>query len=375
MALRRCSKMRHIQKPIYLLASGGTGGHLFPALSLAEELKAQGRRVYLVTDNRASSLNQTNCFEEVFVRPIKRRAPLIGKIRLYFSLFWQTLYCYWLYRRLRPTIVVGFGGYPSVPPLLAAQLSGIPTVIHEQNAVLGKANRLLAKRAFRIATSFPSTKGIFTQNVTFTGNPVRRDILSLKDQVYSPPSPSDAFHLLIIGGSQGAKIFSEIIPQTLIHLPLELQRRLVVHQQARPEYLDKTKSIYRQSLMDIEVQPFFRNMDELYNKAHLVIARSGASTVAELAVAGCPAVLVPYAASIEGDQWYNAQFFSQNGAAWVFREQEFTPESLSKMLSALMNDPQRLLNAAKAMRQYAQPNASKNLANTVAQVIGDLLTV
>lgn len=367
--------MRRNQRPVYLLASGGTGGHLFPALSLGEELKSQGRKVYLVTDNRANSLNQTNCFEEVFVRPIKRRAPLIGKIRLYFSLFWQTVYCYSLYRRLRPTIVIGFGGYPSVPPLLAAQLSGIPTVIHEQNAVLGRANRLLAKRAFRIATSFPVTKGVLTKNTTFTGNPVRREILSLKNTPYSAPSSTDPFHILVIGGSQGAKIFSEIIPQTLIHLPLDLQRRLVIHQQARPEYLDKTKSIYRQSLLDVEIQSFFKNIDELYSKAHLVIARSGASTVAELAIAGRPAILVPYAASIEGDQWYNAQFFSQNGAAWVFREQEFTPESLSKMLINLMNDPQSLLGAARAMRQYGQANASKNLANTVAQVIGDLLTV
>jgi UDP-N-acetylglucosamine--N-acetylmuramyl-(pentapeptide) pyrophosphoryl-undecaprenol N-acetylglucosamine transferase len=203
----------------------------------------------------------------------------------------------------------------------------------------------------------------------------RRDILSLKDHPYSAPSPTDPFHLLIIGGSQGAKIFSEIVPQTLIHLPLDLQRRLVIHQQARPEYLDKTKSVYRQSLLDVEIQPFFKNMNELYSKAHLVIARSGASTVAELAIAGCPAILVPYAASIEGDQWHNAQFFSANGAAWIFREQEFTPESLSKMLVDLMNDPQSLLVAARAMRQYAQEDASKNLANTVAQVIGDLVTV
>jgi UDP-N-acetylglucosamine--N-acetylmuramyl-(pentapeptide) pyrophosphoryl-undecaprenol N-acetylglucosamine transferase len=367
--------MRRNQKPVYLLASGGTGGHLFPALSLGEELRSQGRKVYLVTDNRANTLSQTNCFEEVFVRPIKRHSPFIGRIRLYFSLFWQTIYCYWLYRRLRPTIVVGFGGYPSIPPLVAAQLSGIPTVIHEQNAVLGRANRLLAKRAFRIATSFPVTKGILSKNTTFTGNPIRHDILSIKDRIYSPPNPTEPFNILIIGGSQGAKIFSEIIPQTLIHLPLELQRRLVIHQQARPEYLDRTKAIYRQSLLDIEIQPFFKNMAELYNRAHLVISRSGASTVAELSVVGCPAILVPYAASLEGDQLYNAQFFSQSGAAWVFREQGFTPEALSKILVNLMSHPEKLLEASRAMRQYAQTNAGKNLANTVAQLIGDLLTV
>jgi len=367
--------MRPSHKPTYLLASGGTGGHLFPALSLGEELKSHGRRVYLITDNRAQSLSQEKCFEDVFVCPIKRKSKLIGKLRLYFSLFWQTVYCYWLYRRLRPTIVIGFGGYPSVPPVLAAQLSGIPTIIHEQNAVLGRANRLLAKRAFRIATSFPNTKGATGSNTTFTGNPIRKEIYALKDKPYAVSNPGDPFHLLIIGGSQGAKIFSEVIPQTLVHLPLDLQRRLVIHQQSRPEYLQKTKAIYRQSLLNVEIEPFFRDMNALYSKVHLVISRSGASTVAELASVGCPAILVPYAASLEGDQWYNAQHFAQSGCAWIFREQEFTPESLSKLLISLMKNPQTLSKAAQEMHKYAQPDAGRNLANTVAQVIGDLLTI
>ena len=250
---------RHFQKPIYLLASGGTGGHLFPALSLGEELKNQGRKVYLITDNRGQALNEASCFEEIFVRPIKRRAPIIGKMMLYFSLFWNTLYCYWLYRKLKPTIVVGFGGYPSLPPLLAAQLSGIPTVIHEQNAVLGRANRLLSKKAFRIATSFLDTRGVSSTNSTCTGNPVRPEILALKDHSYSVSQTNDPFHLLIIGGSQGARIFSEVVPETLTNLPLDLQRRLKITQQCRPEYLTQTKAAYRQSLLDVEIQPFFKN--------------------------------------------------------------------------------------------------------------------
>ncbi len=366
---------RHFQKPIYLLASGGTGGHLFPALSLGEELKNQGRKVYLITDNRVQALNEASCFEEIFVRPIKRRAPIIGKMMLYFSLFWNTLYCYWLYRKLKPTIVVGFGGYPSLPPLLAAQLSGIPTVIHEQNAVLGRANRLLSKKAFRIATSFLDTRGVSSTNSTCTGNPVRPEILALKDLSYSASQTNDPFHLLIIGGSQGARIFSEVVPETLTNLPLDLQRRLKITQQCRPEYLTQTKAAYRQSLLDVEIQPFFKNMDELYASAHLVIARSGASTVAELAIVGKPAILIPYAASLEGDQWYNAQVFVNAGAAWVFREKSFTPSTLSEQLILLMSNPEKLTKAAKAMRKLSEPDASINLANTVAQVIGDLLTV
>ncbi len=366
--------MRQSQKPTYLLASGGTGGHLFPALSLGEELKDYGRKVYLVTDNRGQALNNASCFEEIFIRPIKRRAPIIGRLMLYLSLFWHTLYCYWLYRKLKPTIVIGFGGYPSLPPLLAAQLSGIPTVIHEQNAVLGKANRLLSKRAFCIATSFPETRGANSNSVC-TGNPVRPEILALKNSPYTPSQSNDPFHLLIIGGSQGARIFSETVPQTLINLPLELQRRLKIKQQCRPEYLAQTKAAYRQSLLDVDIQPFFKNMDELYASSHLVIARSGASTVAELAVVGKPALLVPYAASLEGDQWYNAQIYAKAGAAWVLREKSFTPSTLSEQLIILMSNPEKLTKAAKAMRELAQPEASTNLANTIAQVIGDLLTV
>jgi UDP-N-acetylglucosamine--N-acetylmuramyl-(pentapeptide) pyrophosphoryl-undecaprenol N-acetylglucosamine transferase len=364
----------HFQKPLYLLASGGTGGHLFPALSLGEELKRHDRKVYLITDSRGQILNNASCFEEIFVCPIKRRAPVIGKIMLYLSLFWHTLYCYWLYRKLKPTIVVGFGGYPSLPPLIAAQLSGIPTVIHEQNAVLGRANRLLSKHAFRIATSFSETRGV-TSSSTYTGNPVRPEILALKDGIYTPSQEKDPFHLLIIGGSQGARIFSEVVPQALITLPLELQRRLKITQQCRPEYLSQTKAIYRQSLLDVDLQPFFKNMDELYASAHLVIARSGASTVAELAVVGKPAILVPYAASLEGDQWYNAQILVNANAAWVFREKSFTSTTLAERLAILMSNPEKLAKAAKAVRELAQPKASINLVNTIAQVIGDLLTV
>ena len=364
---------RFFRKPLYVLASGGTGGHLFPALSLCRQLKSHGRQVHLMTDQRSQNFNHLKDFDKVYIRTMHHTAPLIGRLMLYLSLVWQFFYCYFLYRKLQPTIVIGFGGYPSIPPLLAAQFQGIPTVIHEQNALLGKANRLLAKRAYRIARSFENVERAPAHTI-LTGNPVRPELLALKDELYQAPSLQDRFHILIIGGSQGAKIFSEIIPQALISLPLGLQKRLKVVQQCRPEFLPQTKVIYRQSFLDVELTPFIEDMATQYRQAHLVIARSGASTVAELAIVRKPAILVPYAASIEADQSYNAAPMGKAKAAWVFKESDFTPENLGALLQNLMTNPDRLTAASQAMQQFSKPNATEKLANTVADVIGDLLT-
>ena len=298
---------------------------------------------------------------------------LIGRFMLYLSIVWQLFYCYFLYRKLRPTVVIGFGGYPSIPPILAAQLRGIPTVLHEQNALLGKANRILAKRAYRVATSFENVEKA-PDHTTLTGNPVRPELLVLKDQPYQAPSLQDHFNILVIGGSQGAKIFSQIIPQALVSLPLNLQKRLKVVQQCRPEFLSQTKVVYRQSFLDVELTPFIEDMATQYRQAHLVIARSGASTIAELALVRRPAILVPYAASIEADQSYNAAPMAKAEAAWVFKESDFTPENLSTLLQNLMTNPDKLTAASLAMQQFSRPNATEKLANTVADVIGDLLT-
>lgn len=363
---------RHLNKPLYLLASGGTGGHLFPALSLCRKLKSYGRNVYLITDQRSKNFSGLKDFDEVFIRTIHHKAPFIGRLRLYLSVLWQTLYCYWLYRKIKPTLVVGFGGYPSIPPLLAAQLRGIPTVVHEQNALLGKANRLVSKRAYRVATSFQEVERA-PAYTTFTGNPVRPEILNLQNEPYNAPELQGSFHILIIGGSQGAKIFSEVIPQALIKLPLELQKRLKIVQQCRSEFLSQTKVIYRQSFIDVELTPFIEDMATQYRQAHLVIARSGASTVAELALVKRPAILVPYAASREADQSYNAAPMGQSKAAWVFKEEDFTPQNLGTLLQDLMQNPEKLVSASKAMEQFSQPNATENLAHAVADVIGDIL--
>ncbi len=365
---------RYSHKPLYVLASGGTGGHLFPALSLCTKLKQYGRRVCLITDQRSQNFNHLQDFDQIFVRNMPHDAPLIGRGILYLSLLWQTLYCYWLYRKLRPTLVVGFGGYPSIPPVLAAQLRGIPTIIHEQNALVGKANRLLAKRAYRVATSFERVEKAPGQTI-FTGNPVRPEIAALNKEPYQKPDTNQPFHILVIGGSQGAKIFSEVIPQALIHLPLTLQRRLKVVQQCRPEYISQTKVVYRQSFLDVELMPFINDIAAEYQKAHLIIARSGASTIAELAVVKKPAILIPYAASLEADQSYNAEPMRQAGAAWVIKEEDFNADTLTALLEHLMTNPDLLVCASHSMAQFSKVDATEALANTVAEVIGDLLVV
>jgi UDP-N-acetylglucosamine--N-acetylmuramyl-(pentapeptide) pyrophosphoryl-undecaprenol N-acetylglucosamine transferase len=360
------------RKPLYVLASGGTGGHVFPAISLAEQLYGSQRHVYLFTDCRGKNFPKADCLDGVVTFKLYKSHGVFGRFLLYLSILWQTIRCCFIYRKLKPTSVVGFGGYPSVPPVWAAQIMGIPTVLHEQNAVLGKANRFLAKRAYRVATSFPKTR-FLNDGCYQTGNPVRPQILDLHKKVYGPPVDGP-FVLLIFGGSQGAAIFSEVVPKALTFLPLDLQRRLKVYQQCRPEYVSQTKALYRESFIDVTLEPFFDNMAELYEQAHLVISRSGASTVAELAVAGKPAILVPYAASREGDQHANAQWYSSAGAAWMIEEKNFTLENLQKHITLLMGDAKMLVAASEAMHQLALPNASENLAHVVTQVVGDVLT-
>ncbi len=363
---------RHPHKPLYILASGGTGGHLFPALSLCEKLKQYGRRVFLITDQRSKNFNNLQNFDQVYVRTMSHRAPVIGRGILYLSLLWQTLYCYWLYRKIQPTLVVGFGGYPSIPPVLAAQLRGIPTIIHEQNALLGKANRFLAKRAYRVATSFQSSEKTLL-HTTFTGNPIRAEIAALNAQPYIKPETNQPFHILVTGGSQGARIFSDVVPQALIRLPLDLQRRLSIVQQCRPEFMARTKVTYRQSFLDVHLTSFITDIAAEYQKAHLVIARSGASTVAELAATKKPSILVPYAASLEADQMNNSEPLRKAGAAWVFKEDDFTPEALASLLENLMKNPDLLVNTSRNIEKFSKLDATQALANTVAEVIGDLL--
>ena len=268
--------------------------------------------------------------------------------------------------RLQPSVAVGFGGYPSVPTMLAASRRHVATVVHEQNALAGRANRLLAPRVSHIATSFPTVYGLKPADaarVTFTGNPVRPEIAKVRDLPY--PAPTGTINLLVTGGSQGARILSTVIPEALARLPAPMKARIALMQQARPEDVERVRAAHAQNGINADVASFFHDMPERLTRTHLVIARAGASTVAELCVAGRPAILVPYAHAADDHQTVNARALSDAGAAWVMPENAFIPEALTAKLRELLDTPNQLVAAAAAARDLGRPDAASRLADLV----------
>ncbi|MBM3468644.1 MAG: undecaprenyldiphospho-muramoylpentapeptide beta-N-acetylglucosaminyltransferase [Alphaproteobacteria bacterium] len=356
-----------------ILSSGGTGGHVFPAISLAGELSARGYHVAMMTDQRGYAFQKATSISKIIQLPIwrgptwARFGSIILGLSLCVSFLWA--FVYMLFRR--PKAVIGFGGYPSVPALLAAKILGCPTAFLEQNAVLGRANRLMGKWVDRIAVCYDNVKYSeeFQEKIIQTGNPVRPSINALRSLLYQPPQFDGPFRLLIIGGSQGARIFSTIIPATLSKLPITLRHRLKIYQQCRPEFLDLTQQAYQHSEIEVVLQPFFEDMEYQLAQAHLVIARAGASTVAELTISGRPALLVPYAAAMDNHQEANAISLGKKGAAWVVLESDFTPAKLQDLIQQALINEDLLKIMAKNMHVLGQPDAAVKLA----QMVEDLL--
>ena len=358
---------------LVLLAAGGTGGHLFPAEALAGELLGRGRRVGLVTDRRGGGFGGR--LAEVAVHRISAGAMtgtgLLGRaqgaLRLALGLFQARA----LIARLAPSAVVGFGGYPSVPTVLAAARARLPILLHEQNAVLGRANRLLARRATLIAGAFPGLAIPGGTPLVATGNPVRPTIAALAGRPYRAPAPEDTLHLLVLGGSQGARVFSRIVPAAIALLPAVLRTRLVIAQQCRPEDLESVRAAYAGLGIAARLASFFDDVPALLAEAHLVIARAGASTVAELAAIGRPALLVPYPYAADDHQTANAASSAAAGAAWPLAEQTLTAESLAARLAALAEDPAALAAAAAAAAGSARLDAAERLADLVGDLLPD----
>ena len=350
--------------PVYVLAAGGTGGHLFPAEAVARLLVAHGGAVHLLTDRRADAFA-----EAVPGVTIERvRAGRLGGGPLHAAyglaeLAVGMVQARRLLRRLMPAAVVGFGGYPSVPTMLAAAQLGLPSLIHEQNAVFGRANRLLAPRARRIATGFAATHGLRPADrvrAIHTGNPVRPAIRAIGGSPYTPPGRT--IELLITGGSQGARVFGEIVPPALAALPSESRARLRIAQQARPEDKDAVAARYGDLGIAAEIASFFDDMPARLRRAHLAICRAGASTIAELAAAGRPAILVPYPHAMDDHQTANAGGFAGAGGGWVIAQPEFTTGALADRLAGLFTDPAALSAAAAASRAFARDDAAEHLA-------------
>lgn len=356
--------------PIFLLAAGGTGGHMFPAEALARELLGRGAHVELATDRRGHAFGDQ--LPEVPVHRVHAAAPgagFLGKLKAGLVMGRGLLQCGALLRHLRPDAVVGFGGYPSVPAVYAAAQAKIPVLLHEQNAVLGRANRMLVPGAQRIATAFPEVSGVkpdHRSKIVRTGNPVRPAIGAQRGGAYVPPGADGPVRLLIMGGSQGARVFSEVVPAALARLPEGLRARIHLSQQCRPEDLEEVRAAYAGAgLASADLQSFFRDVPERMAGCHLAITRSGASTVAELTCIGRPAILVPYPHAMDDHQTANARAVEQAGAAWLVPQPALTADSLADRLTDLLAHPDNLASAAAAAHAWGMDDAATRLADAV----------
>ncbi|MBT5110604.1 MAG: undecaprenyldiphospho-muramoylpentapeptide beta-N-acetylglucosaminyltransferase [Rhodospirillaceae bacterium] len=372
---------------LIVLSSGGTGGHVFPAQALAQELATRGFRLALVTDRRGETYGPTPIgssadeatadspladLDTYFIKAagVSGRGP-VAKLVAVSKLIVGYFQARRLLRDLSPAVVVGFGGYPTVPTLLAASHLGIKTVIHEQNAVLGRANRLLAPKATRIATAFKTTTYLRdsdrARNI-WTGNPVRAAIAALHSLAYPTIDANGPIHLLIVGSSQGASIFGDVAPNALAALPDELRARIRVVQQCRAEDLERVRRVYATAGIDADLRTFFDDIPARIQAAHLLICRAGASTIAEITTAGRPAILTPYPHAIDDHQTVNAARLCDSGGAWMIPNADFNKETLLARLTSLFSMPTTIATAARCAAQLGVPEAASRLADVVAGV-------
>lgn len=356
-----------------LLAAGGTGGHLFPAYALAEELGRRGALVDLVTDMRGDRYGTdfpARAVHRIASATLTAKSPT-AIARTGWMLSKGIGSALKLLGEVRPDVVAGFGGYPAFPPLVAAKLRGIKTMVHEQNAVLGRANRLLARRVDVIATSFERVKyldGPLLDKARFTGNPVRDQVIAAAERPYWAPLEGEEIRLLVFGGSQGARYFSDALPEALALLPAGLRARLNVVQQAREEDIDRVRAAYRSNGIAAEVASFFDSLPDIMARSHLIIARAGASTISELTVIGRPSILVPLPHALDNDQLHNAMRLSDSGAAWCIAQDKLTPQVWAKEIAERIGESERLVQTADAAKAHGRPDAVVALADVVEEL-------
>lgn len=364
----------------FVLAAGGTGGHLTPAFALAHELEQRGHHVALITDERGKAIPGKPDFLTAHVLPAGRfgknplRWPAAIKAVMEGRAMSQRLY-----ETFRPTAVIGFGGYPALPALLGAQGANIPTVIHEQNAVLGRVNRLLAGRVDAIALAYPAVdrlKPKYESKTHLVGNPVRPGVLALRDEEFPAFTEDGIFRVLVTGGSQGARVLSEVVPDGLSMLPPALRNRLQVTQQCRPEDIDAVRERYARHEIPAELGTYFEDMSARLADAHLFIGRAGASTIAELTAVGRPAILVPLPIATDDHQAANTREMVKAGGARSIRQAGFTAKELAKQIAAMAQRPETLANAAHAAWNCGRPAAASDLADLVESFGGaDMMDV
>jgi UDP-N-acetylglucosamine--N-acetylmuramyl-(pentapeptide) pyrophosphoryl-undecaprenol N-acetylglucosamine transferase len=353
----------------YVLAAGGTGGHLIPAFALGQELINRGHHVALITDERGAKI--PGCPDKMATHKLPA-----GRITKNLSSWLPGLKAIAdgramarrLYEDFAPSAVVGFGGYPAFPALLGAFAEKIPTIIHEQNAVLGRVNRFTARQVNAIATSYPDVLRLsprYASKVHLVGNPVREEVLELREQPYPALSTEGIFRVLVTGGSQGATVLSNVVPDGLSNLPMSLRRRLRVTQQCRAEDIDTVRAAYAAHDIPAELATYLPDLPQRLGWAHMVISRAGASTIAELTCAGRPAILVPLPSATDDHQSYNVKEMVEAGGARAIAQPEFTALELAKQIQMIAFEPGAMENAAKAAKSCGRPNAVADLADLV----------
>ncbi len=364
--------MSEAKTPLALITAGGTGGHLFAAEALASALKEHGFAIELATDARAAPYAKNFPARAIHVLPSDTvRGGVLSMLKTMFALGYGTLKAIFLLRRIRPAVVVGFGGYPTFPPIVAAWLVRVPRVIHEQNAVMGRANRLLAPVSTRIGTGYPN---VLTSDprlggrAAHVGNPVRAAVKEAAAIPYEVPPVNGAMRVLVFGGSQGARIMSEVVPAAIERLTPDLRSRIEVVQQSRNEDLDECRAAYKRLNVKAELAPFFDDLPARIARSHLVIARSGAGTVAELAVLGRPSILVPLPHALDNDQLANATALAASGGALLIRQDEFSADRLAGELKRFAADPSALSALAAAAKRVGRADAAERLAAEVVRV-------
>ncbi len=351
-----------------VLSAGGTGGHLFPAQALAAELASRGRRIVVMTDARGKNYNAAFPGADIETVPSGSFANRSQKFTAPFSIFAGVFVALAKLLHLKPAAVIGFGGYPSLPVMIAARLGGFPTAIHEQNAVLGRVNRLIASGMRAIAASFPFARFAPKGNIVYTGNPVRPEAATLANAIYNAPGENGPIHLLVFGGSQGARALSELVPAAIAMLPANLRARLDIVQQCRPEDIESVRAAYKG--VKVELATFFNDLPQRMANAHLVISRSGASTISELTVIGRPAILIPYPFAMDDHQTANADVLANAGAAWRIAQSELTPETFAKRLEGILACPAELAKRAACAHALGKPDAAQRLADLVETIGG-----
>jgi UDP-N-acetylglucosamine--N-acetylmuramyl-(pentapeptide) pyrophosphoryl-undecaprenol N-acetylglucosamine transferase len=359
---------------VFVLVAGGTGGHLFPAMALAQELRRRGHDIHLMTDHRVSSYGE---FPARDIHVVPSATPSLSNpvkfVQGGLTILGGTWTAWNVLRKIKPAAMVGFGGYPTFPPFVAASFLGIPGILHEANSVLGRANRALTRFADVLALGFANAK--FSDSakieIVVTGNPVRDRVKEFTKAPYPALGPDDPINVVIFGGSQGARAFADIVPPAVALLGEDLRQRLRVVQQCRPEDLDRVAEAYRQAKVNVELAAFFADMPERIAEAHLIISRSGASTVAELGVIGRPAILIPLPGAIDADQRENARFVEAAGGGWIAEQATLSPLSLGTRLTELFNSPETLVRAAAKAVTLGQPDAVGKLADLAEKLAGN----